>query len=366
MEYIEENKALSKAKIQLMARPDSVFFTTLCFSLNHRFTDEVSTAATDGRNVMYNPTYFMGLTVEQRVFILLHETLHCAYLHMLRLAGKVHRKWNIATDHVINLQLIERGFHCHPNWLQDSKYAGMSADEVYKLLPEEDKSDFEMDLQEPGGDVSPELEEEITDIVVRASIQSKMSGDKPGTIPGDIEIFLNKLLKPKLPWYRILQKYMQNLAKSDYTFKVPNRRFFPKYHMPTLIGESLIDVVFALDISASVSDSDFLRFVSEIHSVLRMMKPAKMTLVQFDTKIQSVDEIHNVNELIKIKFSGRGGTDIRPVANWANENKPKLMMIFTDGEFRFGHAQSNVDTIWLIHQNPGFTAPWGKIIHYEI
>ena len=102
--------ALSKAKILLMTKPNSVFFTTLCFSLRHKFSEEETTASTDGIEVTYSPKFCMGLSPEERVFLLLHETLHCAYLHMVRLMERDHRKWNIAADHVINLQLIERGY----------------------------------------------------------------------------------------------------------------------------------------------------------------------------------------------------------------------------------------------------------------
>jgi predicted metal-dependent peptidase len=69
---------------------------------------------------------------------------------------------------------------------------------------------------------------------------------------------------------------------------------------------------------------------------------------------------------MRVKFSGRGGTIITPVLNWASENKPQLLMVFTDGGFGFYDTQTKVDTIWLIHGNPNWTAPFGKVIHYEV
>lgn len=371
MEYAEHEQALSKAKIQLMARPDSVFFTTLCFSLHHRFSDEVPTAATDGREVIFNPGFFMKLNSEERVFLLLHETMHCAYLHMLRRGDREPRLWNIAGDHVINLQLIERGFRMPSGGLADPKYKGLSADEVYDLLPKSAaQQEVMMDLKEPEGGGSQgdaqEMEAEMQDILVRASLQSKMAGDKPGTIPGEIEIFLSKLLNPKLPWNRILQKYLNNMVKNDYSFKKPNRRFFPDHHLPTLYSHALMNIAIAVDTSGSVSNQDFLRFISEIHSILRMMKPEKITLIQFDTAIKSIDEVRDVNELMRVNFKGRGGTDVTPVTQWAEKNKPQLLMVFTDGEFRFKQSNSKIPHIWLIHANPKFAPPFGKVIHYEI
>lgn len=362
----EAQVALSKAKIQLMARPDSAFFTTICFSLKHMFDDTVQTACTNSKWIKFNTKFFMDLDPEERIFLLLHETMHCAYLHTVRLpAGACHDRWNIATDHVINLQLIERGFKMPRMGLADPKYRGLSAEEVYKLLPDNPGQPHMKDLITGDGDPG-ELEKEMAEILVRAAIQSKVSQDKPGTIPGEVEIFLNRLLNPKLPWNRILQKYLQAFAKNDYTWRKPNRRFFPQHHLPSLHSENLMNIAIAVDTSGSVSDEDFLRFVTETNSILRMMKPEKITLIQFDTEIKSVDEVRNVHELMRVKFTGRGGTLINPVLDWVNENKPQLLLVFSDGGFYFYTTETKVPVIWLIHDNAPWTAPFGKTIHYTM
>lgn len=358
--------ALSKAKIQLMATPDSVFFTTLCFSLVHEFSEDIPTACTNGKRVQYNPEFFMGLRPEERVFLLLHETLHCAYLHMARLKDLEPRKWNIAADHVINLQLKARGFVMPKDGLADEIYTGMSTEEVYAALPDNPTADVNMDLEPGDAESDKSLEKEMQDILVRARLQSKMTGDKPGTIPGEIEIFLNRLLNPKLPWQRILQKYIQTYAMNDYSYRKPNRRFMPDFYLPTLISENLIDIAVAVDTSGSVTDDEFLRFISETSSILRMMKPETLTLIQFDSEIRSVDRVKTLRDLSQVSFTGRGGTRIEPVINWANTNRPQLLLVFTDGEFYFHNAATKVDVIWLIHGGRDFTPPFGKKINYEI
>ena len=360
--------AHNKAKIELMARPDSAFFTTICFSMKHEWDWTIPTACTDGTKISFNPDFFMSLDIEERVFLMLHESMHVAYLHMIRLMERDHGKWNIACDHVINLQLIARKFKMPSIGLADSQYAGMSVEQVYDLLPDDPLCDSSMlDLKEPpDGEISDQISAEVADILVRAQIQSKISGDAPGTIPGEIQIYLDGLLEPKLPWNRILQKYLQNFAKNDYSFRKPSRRFFPKYHLPSLIGESLIDLAIAVDTSGSVSDSDFHYFMTETASILKMMKPGLIRFIQFDTAIKSVDKIKNVKELLSTQFVGRGGTCIGPVIDWAMENKPQLLLIFSDGEFHHVPTVPKCQVIWLIHNNPKFTAPFGKVIHYSI
>lgn len=363
----ERMAALSKVKIQLMTRPNSVFFTTICFSLRHMFDDTVPTACTNGKWIKFGTKFFMDLDIEERIFLLLHETLHCAYLHMLRTpAGTCPDKWNIACDHAINLQLIERGYKMPKGGCADNQFKGLSAEEIYALLPNNPGKPQMQDLIAGDGDPA-DTQRVMQDILVQASIQSKIAEDKPGTIPGEIQIFLNRLLNPKLPWERLLQKYLQAFAKNDYTWRKPNRRYFPTNYLPSLYSESLIDLTVAVDTSDSVSNEDFLRFISETHSMLRMMKPKKMTFIQFDTQIKSVDEISSIRGLMGTTFTGRGGTCIGPVIQWANENKPQLLLVFSDGEFCF-YAQNmtKVNTLWLIHDNVKFTAPFGKTIHYHM
>jgi predicted metal-dependent peptidase len=374
MDITEAHKtALRKAKIALMDTPDSSFFASICFSMKHVWDDTVSTACTDGTTIYWGPKFFLETLVDaaERVFVMIHETLHVAYFHPQRLqSGMCHDRANIAMDHVINLQLIERGFKA-PTKFQicaDPQFKGMSWEQVYKLLPDNPGKPLMKDVRPGSGDPikSEQLTQEIQDILVRASIQSKMDNDKPGTIPGDIQIYLNGLLDPKLPWHRILQKYLNTFSKNDYSFRKLNRRFFPDHYMPSFYGEKLMDLTIAVDISGSVSNADFHVFVSEIASILRMMKPSKITLIQFDTAIKSIDEVHNIEELMGVKFTGRGGTEITPVLEWANKNKPQLLMMFTDGEFRFPKLQTKSAMLWLIHNNNRFTAPFGKVIHYSI
>lgn len=366
----EEISAMTKAKVALMSRADSAFFTSLAFSLIQEFDPKTQTAATNGKYIKYNPAFFMSLTKEERVFLMLHESMHVAYLHMARGKGLDHRKFNRAADYVINQQLHERGFTMPKSGLRDDKYAGMSTEQVYALLPDDPPGDGSGDAWDdliPSDMTNEQLKEEVQDMLVRAKVQSEMAGDKAGSIPGDIQIFLDKLLNPVLPWQKILQRFFSSFAKTDYSFRKPNRRHFPTFHLPSLYGASLCDLGIAVDISGSVSDHEFKVFVSEIAGILRMQKPSLINLIQFDTEIHHIDKVRSIPELLKCEFTGRGGTMLHEVVTWANKNKPQAMLIFTDGGlYEWPAEKINVPVVWLIHNNPSFTAPYGKVIHYQI
>lgn len=365
---VPHEDALSKAKIGLMSKPDSVFYTTVAFSLRHKFDDSLPTAATNGRQIRYNPTFFMSLSPDERIFLMLHEAMHCAYLHMARLQERDPNRWNIACDYVINLQLVERGFKMPAIGLLDEQYKGLSAEEVYALLPSNPAPPAMPDLEPHEGDAAATeaLQQEIQDILVRAALQAKMAGDSPASIPGDIQVALDKLLNPKLPWHAILRKYLSAYAKNDYSFRKPNRRFFPAHYLPSLYSDSLQNLDIAVDASGSVTDDEFSRFISETFAILRMLRPQQIRVVTFDTAVRSVDTVRNAQQLRKLTFTGRGGTQIAPVIEWANTNQSSLLLVFSDGEFRIPPITPAMPVVWVIHNRPSFTAPCGKVIHYEM
>ncbi|MBT7452187.1 MAG: hypothetical protein HN793_15220, partial [Rhodospirillaceae bacterium] len=68
----------------------------------------------------------------------------------------------------------------------------------------------------------------------------------------------------------------------------------------------------------------------------------------------------------EVDFHGRGGTNITEVLEWIIENKPVVSVIFTDGGFRWPeHLKPTSPIIWLIHDNPTWTAPVGKVIYID-
>jgi len=101
-------------------------------------------------------------------------------------------------------------------------------------------------------------------------------------------------------------------------------------------------------------------------TIKEMLRPDKITLVEFSTRILRVRDITQNTDLRNLKFNGRGGTNIYPVIEWIQENKPEVTLVFTDGGFASCDYPVTTDVIWIIHDNPDFTAPQGKVIHHEL
>lgn len=373
MAIAARDMALSKAKIGLMSQNNSVFFSTVCLSLNHIWDDTIKTACTDGESVWYNTDFFMELSPAARIGLILHETLHVVFTHMLREDDREHDRWNVACDHAINIIIDNVGITLPDSALLDhKKYKNKGAEEIYATLPEKTKmpAGAMQDLKNPGaGSDAAKTKERITaqidDILIQASIQSAAQGDAPGTIPGETARHIDKLLNPIVPWFQILRSFMTKLAKTEYSFRKPNRRFFPNHILPSLHGEGMCDIAIAVDISGSVNQTQFECFISETAAIIKDLRPAKTTFMQFTTKIRAQDTITNLAELMDIKFAGTGGTDVNPVIAWAAETKPTCLIIFTDGYFPEIKINPHVPIIWIIYDNDGFKAPFGKTIHYQ-
>lgn len=359
---------LSKAKIELMAKPDTAFFVSICMGLVHLFAP-VGTACTNGRWIKYDPEFWQKQSRSQQVGLMLHKLLHVAFNHMDRLKERDASRWNVACDYVINLMIIDRGFQLPEGGLLDEQYRDMSAEQVYHSLEPEDCQDAPDHLEPPDGPPE-EWAEELDQILTQAKIQSEAHEDAPGTIPGEIEFYLQRLLTPKLSLKHQLKRYFNDFARNDYTYAKRNPRF-RKVIMPTMHSPSMGEVAVAVDASYSVTDDEFDRQIGEVGGIIRDTKPDKLTLIAFDREIRSEANVKNLRELSRVKFAGRGGTSIAPVMEWANERKPRVLVVFSDGGFHFttNTPKPRVPVLWLIYNDPTFELPsraWGKVIHFTI
>ena len=364
----DKETALNKAKLHIAIRKESAFISTILFSLKFSWDETIPTACTNGINLRVNPEFFLSLPLLQQVFLLEHESYHVAFMHMTRTGDRDFRLWNMATDYVINLMLVKANGAMIEGGLLDRKYANYTSEQVYQDLvanPPPESEDFILDMEESSDDTSEAIEAEVTDILVKAATQAKLS-DQAGSIPGEVEIFLDKLLNPKLPWNVIMENYMDAMAPDDYTMRRPNRRFYPSYYLPSLYSEAVGEVAIMIDASGSVTDEQFNQWFAEIYAITANLNPSKLTVCDFDTEIRSINTVSNVNDLMDIKFTGRGGTYIREVMEYGAKHQPTVMIIFTDGYFTPENIDPLCPIIWLIHGNKSFKSNWGRIIEYPM
>ncbi len=103
--------------------------------------DWCPTTATDAKCFYYNPRYIAELSLDETQFMLAHEALHCALSHFARRQHRVRHRWDLACDYAINPLLVDDGLKPPPNALLMPMYKGMTAEEIYPLLDDNDQSE---------------------------------------------------------------------------------------------------------------------------------------------------------------------------------------------------------------------------------
>ncbi|MFP3624830.1 VWA-like domain-containing protein, partial [Burkholderia sp. SIMBA_051] len=76
------------------------------------------------------------------------------------------------------------------------------------------------------------------------------------------------------------------------------------------------------------------RFGSELKFVKETYNPEKLSIVQFDTRIQRTDTWGEDDPFEKIEIIGRGGTHLECVRRDMLEENPTAAIIFTDMQCR--------------------------------
>jgi predicted metal-dependent peptidase len=122
---------LTRARTRLVL--DQPFFGTLSLRLN-LVPGLLSTMATDGSRIVYNPGFVDQLKPAELEGTLAHEVLHCALGHHCRRGKRDPRLWNEAADLAINPILINNGLTLPAGALIDPAFTNLSAEEIYARL----------------------------------------------------------------------------------------------------------------------------------------------------------------------------------------------------------------------------------------
>lgn len=322
---------LIKAKIDLMTK--SAFISTIALSAKHTISKEIPTAAVYKIHIKYNPQFIEKLTINELSAVMAHECWHIAFQHAGRRNDRNPRIWNIAADYVINYMLHKLGFQLPAECLLDSKYdEEWSTDAVYEDIYKEvegiENAMTDLSEEEAGEDTG--IDSDVVKTIIRAKTQAQIAGDTSiGNLPGEITRLIDELLNPRLPWQVILNKFLDQRTREDYSWARRNRRYTDAY-MPSLHSYGLGHLTFAIDTSGSVSDEELQEMLSEIRGIQQVFNPEKMTIIDCDAQIHAVHEIDANTDILSLEFTGGGGTSFLPVLDYVKDHPTQALIYFTD------------------------------------
>lgn len=370
---LDHSQSLRKVKIKLMAKDP--FLATLALDLPTRFTDEVPTAATDGLELLVNPSFWADLSDAHKIGVFAHEVLHVAYMHSFRRKTRDPWLWNVAGDYVINLVLKDENYQLPDGCLYDTQYRNMSTEEVYEQLiknnpPMNGKGNGNGNGDPLGSDVldSPtdkNTQQQVASKISNAKLATASSGKGIGPKGNEISRAVDSILRPQLPWHSILLQYCTDLKNQEYSWSRPNRRYQDVY-LPSLqnteYGMGGINVF--IDVSGSIDDKTLNVFLAELKNIWESCNPDWVDLMAFSTKLNPATRIEDEWNA-KFDTKSTGGTSGSPVLNYINSCKEECVnIIFTDGYIDTPHTNKK-NVFWIILDNPSFNCPYGRILHLE-
>ena len=357
---------LAKAKTALIL--EHPFIGTVALGMPFLLSREVPTAATNGKRVVFNPDFCNELTDEELKFLVAHECLHPMLEHNYRRQERQHRRWNNAADYVINKLLIDdsigrmpkRGLH-DPNIYTAG---GGTSDGIYNILPEQDESDG----GEPGLDNCEDAEgspaeqaQEQAEWKVKVA-QAAQAAKMMGKLSANMERLVDEVLRPKVDWRDVLQRFLVKARTDQRSFSRFNRRFIAQgMYLPSVSGEQMGEIVFAVDCSGSIDQHTIAQFAAEINNVKDDLMPARIHVMYFDSEVSHVESYEQHDDL-DIKPHGGGGTDFAPVFAEIIEHglTPVAIVFLTDLCCSSFGDQPDAPVLWVSTDES--TAPFGEVV----
>jgi len=364
------------------------FFTSLALALEPCVdsSGEIETAATDGQRLPFNPEWVLGLSPEERYGVMIgHEPMHCAMEHFARMRGMDDAAAaNIAADLEINPICRDAGFalpadaifpgegeyrHCPP---------GKTMEEYYVLVKEERDKDQDgqegdgqgdQPGQDPGGcgGVLPAPDQATAEQSANSwkgkVAAAAQAAQKRGSLPGSLERWVERILKPKVDPWEILREFMTRAAKTEQNWSRLNRRALARgLYLPSRHAQELGDVVLLVDTSGSIGEDDLARIAGFLEGVLAA-NPGKLTVIYHTTYPYRVVEWVPEDGPLKLEKEQSGGTShvsaFQEIENRGIE--PAVILAATDLETEFPD-DPGVPTIWVGVEDNGILPPFGQYV----
>lgn len=366
---------ISKARSWLVI--NQPFVATLALSMKIELTDKLETAGATYETLYFNPDFVSTLSDDELVFLVAHEVFHPMFGHNSRRMGRDPQQWNIAADIVINEHLINekigkmpQGGLYNPTLF---KAAEGSTDAVYSMLPPPQGQGQGQGQGQPSPAKAPwddiiesegspaEVAQQEQDMKVRAS-QAAQAAKMAGKLSAGMKRLFTEIITPKVNWQDVLRDFVVKARTDSRSFARPNRRFMHLgMLMPSVSGETMGEILIAVDCSGSVDEKALAVFAAEISAIHDECLPSKTHIVYFDSKVCHHDEYER-DDQVKITPHGGGGTRFSPIFRYAEAKdiSPVCCVVLTDLDCSDFGSEPEYPVLWVTTQYD--KAPWGQVI----
>jgi predicted metal-dependent peptidase len=211
--------------------------------------------------------------------------------------------------------------------------------------------------------------QEMIDAIIKAAARAR--GMKRGFMPGKYEDYVTQLKKSNIPWERLLFRYAKESLKgsTDRNPFRPDPKYLPfDVFIPREQGRRIGKLVFIVDTSASMETKEFEIVCGHLERLGSLVD--KCTVITADTKVQSVFKVKKIKREMaqgKIKFKGRGGTNMTEAFKLAEKLDPQLIVLYSDMHIGdFPQRPKKAKTIFLATKDSEMeSSPYGVFIKMD-
>ena len=397
---------IDRARWWALSSPAAVFYGALATHLVDVIDESVKTAETDGKRIIWNPTFVAGLTDEELRFVLIHEVLHCAHGHLWRLPPTPQA--NRAGDYAINrvLQGIA-GIAMPAGCLLDPRFDDLSEEEILAALGREAQpqpgngkpspqsgngkpqpgkgqpgkgqpDDEQTDSSDPGGcggftapDKTPNpqgktLAEKWEQAVIQAEFTAKTLGK--GNAPADLKRILDRIRATEVDWKREVADFARSAISDRADWSRSTRRMATA---PVIYPRRKRDRVGCLlvvrDTSGSIDNKLCAEFSAQVTQVIADLQ-CRAIVLDVDTRLHAEYRLEPGDECPS-NARGGGGTAFTPafdrLAELQDEGEDIAGVLYlTDLDGEFPDNPPDVPTLWVAYGTTR-AAPFGRTLHVK-
>ena len=384
------NQRIQAANIDCMRHPKFALLSGVIMMGKSEVTDNLPTAATNGRDKLYGADFITPLNRKQLRYLVLHENFHVALKHCV-LYKDIKKKWarktNKAQDYVINglIEEMDPGFtfveRPSKGILVDPRFNGMSFQQVFNLLPDDaddeggggGKDDNPFDEHIDADDLSFDEQQDLSRQIDDANRQGQMLARKlAGKDGGGSDIF-GLAADRSTDWVSALREFIQSVSTGDDNsrFAPPNKRLLAAgFILPSHFTESIGEIIIAADTSGSMGPYYKLLF-GEVSIICQQTKPAAVRVLWWDTSVCG-DQVFTATDYDQIatllKPKGGGGTTPQVVVDYIVKHKidAKAIIWLSDGYIGCDDPITTMPSLWGVVDNDSFVAKHGKTLHIKL
>ena len=414
-----QGSVMKSASYKVKPQP---FFAHLLMSLRFEPMPEWCPMRTMGVDAAghcyYDDDFVKSLKDEEIVGTLIHEVMHAALLHLLRLGGRNKEIANIAQDIVVNAMVLRSQyrlpkdvvpydinddvsrFNLGPLKLRVENVSEKIWETIYDELMQQAKSQgysipegskglrFDFHIYGNGDDVGKRKTEDGkadadgTDVLITPSVADELRKEwskkltdaatyakQRGDLPGGMERFIKDILRPKVDWAAMLRNHVAPyLSPVDWSYRRLHRKSQALgVALPAILREH-VQIGVVVDTSGSISQENLSEFLSEIVGMAQSLRHVEMEVAFVDAAVQKTYKVENgdIETILNMKPAGGGGTSMEVGLDYFKEKDEGIpvIIVLTDGcdSYRRREEDYPFEVIWCITEGGMKGMPYGEII----